>query len=483
MSIVLGRILSVVAFQPVGTRPKPDFPAITIESMASVQEPLLTQLQFPTSDNKVDAATPAKRRGKSMSRRAGQKGQIVVSGKWYRVRFRMDVEGQEERRNMSERICPTSGPGLLSKSKRERKAREIIVASGADTVEHFNKVVKQETGVRFREQAKLFLQNAQTKKRNPIAPSTVETWQGCFDKHLDHELGDMFVSEVDNDTVKPLVDKLAEAGLKPKTISNYLGLVRLVVASAKDGKGRKLYSREWDYEFMDVPLVEKERQNAPSFAGETVTALVVTEKNPIVQMLYILLAATGLRLGEALGITISKDTILDDCTRIVIKQKAWRNEIQGFLKTKNGGREVDLHPSVAFALKEFIGNRTSGLLFQTKGGKPLCQTNLLKRYLHPALLGDEKKGIKGISGVKAGFHAFRRFRNTYLRNYTACPEGVYKFWMGHAGKDMSDLYDKIKVDVRFRKEISGRVGIGFELASIAPSAPNFVEEIGEEVLV
>jgi integrase len=40
---------------------------------------------------------------------------------------------------------------------------------------------------------------------------------------------------------------------------------------------------------------------------------------------------------------------------------------------------------------------------------------------------------------KAGNHAFRRFRNTYLRNYTDCPEGLYKYWMGHAGRDMSDL--------------------------------------------
>jgi integrase len=34
---------------------------------------------------------------------------------------------------------------------------------------------------------------------------------------------------------------------------------------------------------------------------------------------------------------------------------------------------------------------------------------------------------------KAGNHAFRRFRNTYLRNHTECPEGLYKYWMGHAG--------------------------------------------------
>ena len=52
---------------------------------------------------------------------------------------------------------------------------------------------------------------------------------------------------------------------------------------------------------------------------------------------------------------------------------------------------------------------------------------------------------------KAGNHAFRRFRNTFLRNYTDCPEGLYKYWLGHSGKDMSDLYDKIKEDVQFRK--------------------------------
>ena len=51
---------------------------------------------------------------------------------------------------------------------------------------------------------------------------------------------------------------------------------------------------------------------------------------------------------------------------------------------------------------------------------------------------------------KAGNHAFRRFRNTYLRNYTECPEGLYKYWMGHAGRNMSDLYDKVKEDVGFR---------------------------------
>jgi hypothetical protein len=37
--------------------------------------------------------------------------------------------------------------------------------------------------------------------------------------------------------------------------------------------------------------------------------------------------------------------------------------------------------------------------------------------------------------------------------------------MGHAGADMSDLYDKIKNDVPFRKEVAEKAGLGFELPS------------------
>jgi hypothetical protein len=77
---------------------------------------------------------------------------------------------------------------------------------------------------------------------------------------------------------------------------------------------------------------------------------------------------------------------------------------------------------------------------------------------------------------KAGNHAFRRFRNTYLRNYTECPEGLYKYWMGHAGRDMSDLYDKIKEDVGFRRTWAERCGFGFKLPSVVPNVPKIVQK-------
>jgi integrase len=104
-----------------------------------------------------------------------------------------------------------------------------------------------------------------------------------------------------------------------------------------------------------VPAVDKKEQNRPSFDGETVTALIATAANPTVQLLSVILAATGLRPGEALGVRIEK--ILDEHTQIVVDQKAWRNEIQTFLKTPNGEREIDLHPSAGTMLKAFIGER------------------------------------------------------------------------------------------------------------------------------
>lgn len=62
-------------------------------------------------------------------------------------------------------------------------------------------------------------------------------------------------------------------------------------------------------------------------------------------------------------------------------------------------------------------------------------------------------------------HAFRRFRNTYLRNFTTTPPGVIKFWMGHAGEGMSYLYDKIKEDLAFHKQVAEKAGFGFQLPS------------------
>lgn len=120
---------------------------------------------------------------------------------------------------------------------------------------------------------------------------------------------------------------------------------------------------------------------------------------------------------------------------------------------------------MAKLLVEFIGDRKSGLLFCTRNGKQLSQSDILRRHLHLAL--------REIGFEKAGNHAFRRYRDTFLRNFTNCPKSVLHFWLGWGAEGMSELYDRIKADVAFRTDVANRVGVGFDVpATLAPIEPN-----------
>jgi len=220
-------------------------------------------------------------------------------------------------------------------------------------------------------------------------------------------------------------------------------------------------------------VVEKDKQNTPSFSAEVLTGL-ARWKKPRERLIFILCGAAGLRIGEVLGIEIDKH-ISPDFLTLYIKQKVRHGKVEQRLKTANGFRQVDLHPAIAGLLKQFVGDRKAGFLFCTRKEKPVSPTNIIRRHLHKAL--KQLKYVNPFTGThKAGNHAFRRFRNTYLRNYTDCPEGLYKYWMGHAGKDMSDLYDKIKEDVAFRRKWAERCGFGFELPSVVPNVPKTAEK-------
>src|SRR5215831_6843311 len=79
--------------------------------------------------------------------------------------------------------------------------------------------------------------------------------------------------------------------------------------------------------------------------------------------------------------------------REAVRRRSWNSlwSTLAFLRAvahaKNGKREIDLHPKVSAMLKMFIGNRTSGLLFGSRKGTPLGQSNFLRRTLHPILVG------------------------------------------------------------------------------------------------
>ena len=383
------------------------------------------------------------------------------------MRFWKDISGQENRIHVRERVCPISGPGLLSKSERKRKAREIIQASGVDSAERFNGVVKQDAGVTFREQSVVWLRQLQNRKRRPIRNSYAVTIQGALDKWILPAIGTLPLASVDNLSVKPLIEKMASAGLKPRTVNKYMEHVKQVVESMKGPNGEPVHNRKWDPETMDLPIVEHAEQKRPSLKANAISEL-IKQSSGQEQSLYVLLAATGMRISEALALETHHFT--NDGRTIVVEQQVEKDsaKLVKYLKTAAAKREVDLHPDIAEYLQRYTAGKT-GLLLHTANNTPHLYSNLEDRWLTPRLVA------MNLDEEGMGWHSFKRFRKTWLRGQR-CLEDINNFWMAHKPQTMSEVYSHLHEDLQLRVNEAQRVGYGFALpaantASVVPIVP------------
>jgi len=286
------------------------------------------------------------------------------------------------------------------------------------------------------------------------------------------------LGNVHNITVKPLVDKMKRS-LSARTINKYVEYVEQIVASPKDGRtGEPIHPRKWDTSVMDLPVVNPKRQRRPALRLDAINTLVLNSEGDE-QALYVLLAATGMRISETLALE-TKHFVNDGRTIQVCQQvDRDRPRIVPYVKTDAGFREVDLRPVVGEYLRAFKSGK-DGLLFQTRNGTPYLHNNLEQRWLTPRLeaMQIDEKGM--------GFHALRRFRKTWLRG-ERCQEDINNFWMGHQPETMSELYSRMEFELDRRLEEAEKIGVGFtvqsvEISSIARSAPRNSQELELELV-
>jgi integrase len=311
--------------------------------------------------------------------------------------------------------------------------------------------IQATSSITFKQQAELWLRSLANRKRNPVEETTIANRRYTLDKWIYPHLGSTYLADVNNLALKGFVEHLAAASLAPASIRDYTNIVKAVVASAIDENGEEKFPRKWNEEFIDAPIVTKQRQ--PTSTCQGITDMLAFASGQY-RVLYALLAGCGpLRVGEALGLEIGKH-ISEDFRTLSIVQKAKAGEIQPYLKTKNGERQVDLSRALAEILREFVGERTSGLLFHTSTGAQLLQSNTLSDSLHPVL--------DYLAHERGGFNIFRRFRLTHLET-CGCPDALKHFWSGHAQKHVSERYIKLSQDREFRLMWAEKIGLGFEL--------------------
>ena len=126
-----------------------------------------------------------------------------------------------------------------------------------------------------------------------------------------------------------------------------------------------------------------------------------------------------------------------------------------------GKRAVDLCSELEDMLRKFVGDRKSGLLFQTATGGQLLQANTLQDSLHPIL--------NYMAHDYGGFNIFRRFRLTHLVK-CGCPIELKHYWAGHAPKHVSEHYTRLAEERDYRLMWAEKIGLGFELPNWAKKA-------------
>ena len=254
------------------------------------------------------AAQPRQRRKghKSMSRRSGQVGNVVIAGNWYRVRWREDVEGQHERVQRSVKVARVlfdqRGRPKPASPEVERKGREIVERSGANSAERFNRVV---LGAQtFRERAEDWLAEIRTRRFGAYKETTLPTITYALNKHIFPVIGDIPLSQVNNKTCKPLVAAMFDSNLSVCSVNGYMKVVLQIVRSQKDAEsGLPIHNLKWNREYLDLPKIDRDEQNVPAFDAEQINKL-LAESSGQELMLYVLLSTRASGIGECLGLEV-----------------------------------------------------------------------------------------------------------------------------------------------------------------------------------
>ena len=151
--------------------------------------------------------------------------------------------------------------------------------------------------------------------------------------------------------------------------------------------------------------------------------------------------------------------ILDNCV-IHVRRGVWNGrEISP--KTRNAVREIDIDPGLAEMLRQHVGDKKTGRVFEARNGSPISGQNVLKRALHPLL---KRLGIPN-----AGLHTHSGIRGVTMLRKNGTPEDLQKQWIGHSSLRTTDRYSHTHLELEYRRLAASKVGLNFD---VGPNGPN-----------
>lgn len=231
--------------------------------------------------------------------------------------------------------------------------------------------------------------------------------------HLLPALGGQPIATVRQTTVQGFVRGLEEKGLAPGSVRNIYDVTAQVFAAAVEDRVipttpcRRIRLPKSDNDELEIPTVHQVAAVADAI-GDRWSALVV------------LLAGSGLRIGEARGLDVQHVDFLRRTVRV--EQQRTQAGVVAAVKSKSSRRVVPVGQVVIEALAEHLAKYPSdGALFTDELGEPLPYWRWKK------LLAAATEA----SGVTVTAHGFRHFAASALIAGGASVKQVQMF-LGHA---------------------------------------------------
>lgn len=189
---------------------------------------------------------------------------------------------------------------------------------------------------------------------------------------------------------------------------------------------------------------------AVELSGTEAAAVIHHISDPLVKVLVILVAVTGMRISEALALTW--DAINWTKGKIHIRRK-WNGKGYGSPKSRMSRKPVEMTKGLATVLEvwrqETMFAKDADLLFPSyrkKGKQPRFGSMIVEDYIRPAAIAaevlEERDGMCYYDGevvTRFGFHNLRHGLATWLAEQGTDPAVIQRM-LRHSSKDMTMHY-------------------------------------------
>jgi integrase len=285
-------------------------------------------------------------------------------------------------------------------------------------------------------------------------PSTVCSANSHLNSHIIPQLGKLRLEQVGPENQQIFVNQLI--GASRKTVLNVLSTLSSMLTTAKD----------WGYASRNVEIRKLVLPERNTYVAAHFTRLQVESIFPLAQdpwrTFFILLAMTGMRAGEALGLQWSDIDFDHQC--IHIRRSAWYGKAQS-TKSKGSAAPITLPSALSAILAEYKANwkqNPQGFLFVTRNGRPPSSNKVVEYQLWPIL--------DALEIPRCGLHAFRHSVASFivdagysievaqqqLRHSNARTTlGYTHFRGGVTEQAMTDVSNSLKLDAVGREQGKG----------------------------